>query len=553
MNPASWDRRIVAIIVILLVLYGWDWISMPFEDQVRALVEALIPWSPLFVILYFVGEAALKGITDGIKNFLKSIWRAVLGLFWVLSFAAFFFPLAVADTFLFGSLSHWLWINQSGAMILLALTAFAFYFMGGIAANFWRRYFGFMVMWGVLVLVVSVLEHYFMDSSRVVFRVHDEKIYAVPTQTVHVEKSAEPFRIYISAFGRVKAGDRYYPPMGDPTDTVPDPLGGWYAPRGQIRLVIYPSRTAMPILIPIKHQQEGVQKLAGVDTGEYAGGYYFSGVAEIPAGVSGWIMLDFESIKPKSGFVRTTIRVAPERSLPGRLWALEWYSFFLLFVFGSVLWWSVPPLVSYFLSTTETTATGNITKNLPLGWLKFIWFVTYVATVVALLFTTPIGNKAYGWAAEKFDKLLESQRKTRSTTVSNAGAVTPAPWNPAAGRRQEASTEVINPIGSDVIRDKMDKEWFTHLKVVVRSTDGKIVITPFMLLPECLPRAQFWYDVLPRNKETMLRVKDEKSGQLWEVNTGDYKSGPLPIFLRGNLLVQIETKKEVVLVLNCFT
>lgn len=132
-------------------------------------------------------------------------------------------------------------------------------------------------------------------------------------------------------------------------------------------------------------------------------------------------------------------------------------------------------------------------------------------------------------------------------------ATTPAPWNPTAGRRQEASTEVVNPSDPDVIRNKLDKEWFTHLKVVVRpARSDEIVTTPFMHLPECLPKTQFWYDVIPRNAETVLRVKDEK-GQLWEVKTGKYKSGPLPIILRGDLLVQIETRKEVVLILNCFT
>ena len=155
------------------------------------------------------------------------------------------------------------------------------------------------------------------------------------------------------------------------------------------------------------------------------------------------------------------------------------------------------------------------------------------------------------WATiEKWN--IDRHASAEYARKSNAGVVTPAPWNPAKGRRQEASTEVINPTDPDVIRQKLDKEWFTHLKVVVRSTGGEVVTTPFMRLPECLPRAQFWYDVLPRNTETVVRVKD-KRGQLWEVNSGDYKSGPLPAILRGDLLVQIETRKEVVLVLNCFT
>ena len=121
-----------------------------------------------------------------------------------------------------------------------------------------------------------------------------------------------------------------------------------------------------------------------------------------------------------------------------------------------------------------------------------------------------------------------------------------------AGRQLETSTDIINPADPVAIQQKMDKEGITHLKVIVRPTGGEVAKTPFMGMPMCLPTGKFWYDIVPRDKTAVLRVKDKK-GQLWSVQVGDYQSGPLPIILRGDLFVQIETEKEVIFVLDCFS
>ncbi|GEM_PF-5852465 len=413
------SRFIVLGVVVLIVLSGLGWIPGTLDDQIQLLVETLIPWSPLFLILYFAGTAFLQGVANGIGNFFKSIWNAVIGLLWIVSFAAFFFPLAVVDTFMFGDLSHWMWINQSGAMILVAVTAFAFYMMGGVTAAFWRRYFGFMVLWGMAVVVVGVLEHYFMDSHKVVFRVAEAgKIYSVPTQTVYVEKSKEETLLHISTFGRVGVGNKFYPPMGDPADWIPDPHGGWRAPRGQVRLLVYFSRNARPIGVPIKPKQEGVRKLAGIDTGEQVGGYYYSGTATIPADVSGWVMLDFEGITPDSGFVRTTIRISPEKSLPGRVIGLEWYAFLLVFVLVSALYWSVPSAARYFLSATRQTPVGVVKDTPKLGWLVFMMLVVYVATAVAVVQETPAVKSLLERIPKKLEPLVPKPEKRRNYTCN---------------------------------------------------------------------------------------------------------------------------------------
>lgn len=200
----------------------------------------------------------------------------------------------------------------------------------------------------------------------------------------------------------------------------------------------------------------------------------------------------------------------------------------------------IPVLMVVYCFVRGYTRTGFALLLLFLVLLGGYWFTT--------------SKQTEGLRAEV--KKWDTGRRASAKDDREISSVTPAPWNPKVGRRQDASVEVVNPSDPDVIRDKLDRGWFTRLKVVVRPTSSdsdEVVTTPFMRMPECLPRAQFWYDVIPRNDETVLRVKDDKNGQLWVFQAGKYKSGPLPIMMRGDLLVQIETRKEVVLVLSCFT
>jgi hypothetical protein len=429
---------ILASIVAILVVGGMGLIPGKLDDQIVWLVETLIPWAPLFVFLYLGGAGIMQGIGRGIGAFFNALWSGIKNVFWTLAFVTFFFPLAMADTFVFGALAQRLWLYQSPVIIVLALTSFVFYLMGGVSKNFWRRYYGFMVLcWGAALLWSAIVPSLYRTETVVYRAKGDGTVYAVPTRSVYISRSEdeEKTNIEFTAFGRIgTVAGKYYAPFGDPEDRIPDPYGGWYIPRGQITFLVHKTRNTIPLAVATQPLEEGIVKLAGIDIGEQAGGYYFKGKVEVPAGVSGWIMPMFEGIMPSNGVVKVTFRISPEKSLPGQVLSIPWYKTSTILVVGTVGVLLAPLLIKSFMGLSAGLTT----------LLYVVLIIVYSLTMIALTQVEPTIRGGYLYLEQKLTDSADDRRR-KSIIERNR-----------RGGRVGMQVETTNPSTADFIRKQLN-------------------------------------------------------------------------------------------------
>lgn len=297
----------------------------PWYSEIGKLIGQLGPYLPLLVGLGLLAWAA-KDIMQGIKDLLSTIFKFVGSVLFLLVFLVMIVPVMAADTFLLGSLSHWMWKYQFGTLVLIALSAAGIGILlwkdGKLTSEFSIKYLTFFAVLGAVSIVVGWSQDYFSGVERLNVKVVKGTTFLEPAASIKLKGGDH---VVIKAFGWVTAGGKDYPPQGDIRDLTS--FGDWWRPVGEMQLLVLLKRGQPAVEVPLENIKSGAETVGGFDLYRDFG-YYIEAEATVPEKAVGYLdvgWFDLPSGQPDSGFVRLTIQVNPHLTTKGRLAKLPWY------------------------------------------------------------------------------------------------------------------------------------------------------------------------------------------------------------------------------------
>jgi|GEM_PF-2711071 hypothetical protein len=306
---ASAPWALVALFAIFWIGSAWS----PFLPEVKRFLNRMQPWMLMMIALILMG-----GLTHDFFNHVlsigKAIWRGALAVLMLIASIVFIVPVGIANTFLLGPLSSWLWKYKVDSMVVLILSMIAvsiiFWYEGNLSYTFMKKLLiGFIVM-GFAQILGGYAYDALSNTRRLVFTVKP------PSGSYPYYSRPDPVESVV-----LKKGDRVvYNASGvvDDKSIVGDissllPYGDWYHPQGEMVFGIV-GRSAVSWIFGTE-VQSGPTEILETDITGFVG-YNMSG--EFTAPEMGRLILGFFDYNPTMGSVRLTIRINPERSLVGR-------------------------------------------------------------------------------------------------------------------------------------------------------------------------------------------------------------------------------------------
>ena len=299
--------------------------------------------------------------------------RFVGGVLFLLVFLVMIVPVMAADTFLLGSLSHWMWKYQVGTLAVVALSAAAIGILlwkdGKLTSEFSIKYLAFFAVLGAASIVVGWSQDYFGGVQRLGVEVAKGTTFIEPAASIKLKGGDH---IVVKAFGRVTVGGKDYPPQGD--TRRPIQFGDWYRPTGEMQILVW--KAGQPAVeVPLENIKSGAETVGGFDL-YHDVGYYIEAEATVSEKAFGYLDVGWFNLpagQPDSGFVRLTIQVNPHLTAKGRLAKLPWYVSLL----GILMFILAAEMGASYLAAVSTSRMWKATV-----WIAAILAVIY--TVVAL-------------------------------------------------------------------------------------------------------------------------------------------------------------------------